>query len=54
MNQVNQHGQLMLIEVSVHGYIPISKYSLTIPPPEITTDGFILSSNVFDKIKNIL
>lgn len=51
---VDSSGKLVLLEISVHGYIPIEQYRLTIPSPTITEIGLNLSADVYIKIKDRL
>lgn len=43
---INDCGKLMMIEMDVHGYLPIQQYRATIPSPEVIQTGLSLDTNV--------
>ena len=51
---VDGSGNLMLLELAVHGYISIDQYRHTIPPPVLTEVGLSLSSDINSAIKDKL
>lgn len=51
---VDDDGNLCLIKMSVHRYIPIEQYRLTLSPPIFTDIGLSLNRNIFIQIRSQL
>lgn len=51
---VDNNGNLTLLELAVHGYLPIERYRLTLPYPIFTEIGVRLSNDIYTEIKDRL